>query len=108
MNLDNNIPELVEPNVKYFLNSTLKKCNKFKAKYMNFIYNIGLTLLFFTILSIILMYNYKGKKTAKELLLKKQKDKEYILKQLIKIKQQNVDDRRMQNNLITNLPLYKN
>jgi hypothetical protein len=106
MNLDN-IPELVEPNVKYFLNSTLKNCSKFKEKYINSIYNLSLTILFFIILGIILIYNYKGEKSTKEIQIKKQKDKEYILKQLIKIKQQNVDDRRMQHNLITNLPLYK-
>jgi len=99
-------PELVERNVKYFLGATLKKCHIFKEQNINFFYNIGLACVFFSILGIILFFNYKGGKTAKEANIKKQKDKEQIIKQLIRIKQQNIDDRKMQGNLITNLPTF--
>ena len=58
------------------------------------------------ILGIILFMNYKGNKTTKELEMKKQTDRHYIIRRLLKIKQENIDDRRMRNNLITNLPLY--
>ena len=50
--------------------------------------------------------NYKGNKTTKELEMKKQTDRHYIIRRLLKIKQENIDDRMMRNNLITNLPLY--
>lgn len=60
----------------------------------------------FIILGIILFVNYKGSKTTKEIEQQKQKDREYIIKQLLKIKKENIDDRKIRNNLITNLPLY--
>lgn len=101
-----NKPVLVERNVKYFLGETLKRCHKFKEQHINFFYNIGLAIAFFTIFSIILFFNYKGGKTAKEANIKRQKDKEQIIKQLLRIKQQNIDDRKMQGNLITNLPTF--
>jgi len=99
-------PELVERNVKYFLGATLKKCHNFKEQNINFFYNIGLAVVFFTILGMVLFFNFKGGKTSKEANIKKQKDKEQIIKQLIRIKQQNIDDRKMQGNLITNLPTF--
>lgn len=99
-------PELVERNVKYFLGATLKNCHKFKEHNINFFYNIGLAIGFFILFGIILFFNYKGGKTAKEANIKKQKDKQQIIKQLIRIKQQNIDDRKMQGNLITNLPTF--
>ena len=63
-------------------------------------------MVFFSLLGIILFFNYRGGKTAKEANIKKQKDKEQIIKQLIRIKQQNIDDRKRQGNLITNLPTF--
>lgn len=101
-------PALVEPNVKYFLQATLQKCNKFKERHINFFYNLGLGIMFCIILFVILYFNFKGNNTAKEMKLKKMKDKEYIIKQLIRIKQQNINDRKMSNNMITDLPTFKN
>ena len=98
--LDNSKPHLIENNVKYFISSTLTNCHKFKDQYFNNIYNISL------FIGIILFMNYKGNKTTKELEMKKQTDRHYIIRRLLKIKQENIDDRRMRNNLITNLPLY--
>ena len=103
---DNLKPQLIENNVKYFMNSTLDSCHKFKDKYYNNLYNVGLFIGFFIILGIILFVNYKGNKTTKELEQQKHNDREYIIKQLLKIKKENIDDRKIRNNLITNLPLY--
>ena len=36
------LPRLIEPGVKSFLNSTLKTCREFKNKYNNTLLNIGL------------------------------------------------------------------
>lgn len=99
-------PLLVEGNVKYFLGETLKRCHNFKEQHINFFYNIALAVGFFLLFGIILFFNYKGGKTAKEANIKRQKDKEQIIKQLIRIKQQNIDDKKMQGNLITNLPTF--
>jgi len=69
MNFNNNYakPILTEPGVKYFLNETLKQCHSFKEKYNNMLFNIGLTILFFIILAILLLYKYKGKLTPEEI-----------------------------------------
>ena len=45
--LDNSKPHLIENNVKYFINSTLTNCHKFKDQYFNNIYNISLFIGFF-------------------------------------------------------------
>jgi len=47
---ESNKPMLTEPGVKYFLNETLKQCHKFKEKYQNMVFNIGLLIGFFIIL----------------------------------------------------------
>ena len=96
-------PNLVESNVKYFLNGTLQNCKKFKEQNINLVYNVSLGIGFFVILSMILYFNYKGNKSAKEIRLKKMRDKEYIMTKLIKIKQ---DDRKMNNKMLTNLPNF--
>lgn len=99
-------PELTEKNVKYFIGSTLKKCHSFKENYFNNIYNISLFVGFIVFLGIILFVNYKGNKSSKEIEIKKQKDKQIIIHKLLKLKQENIDDRKFRNNLITNLPIY--
>lgn len=54
-------PRLIEPGVKYFINTTLEQCQMLKVKYYNFLYNLGLLVLFAGILSIFLYYKYKQK-----------------------------------------------
>ena len=97
---------LVEPNVKYFLNSTLKKCNNFKEQNINFFFNVSLAGLFFIIVFTILFFKYRGNMTYREEQQRRRKDKEYIIKKLIQIKQQNNNDRMIRNNMITDLPLF--
>ena len=100
-------PELIESNVKYFLNSTLENTHKFKEKYYNNIFNIILFLGLSLLIIVILIVKYKGNKGTKELELKKSRDKQYIIQRLLKIKKDNIIQRNIDNNLITNLPLYK-
>ena len=99
-------PQLIENNVKYFINSTLNNCHEFKEKYFNNIYNISLFVGIVFFIIIILTINYKGNKNTKEIELQKARDKQHIIQKLLKIKQENIDDRRMRNNLITDLPIY--
>lgn len=99
-------PNLIENNVKYFLGSTLSNCHKFKEKYFNNIFNIGIFIGFLSLVTIILVFKYKGNKNTKEIELQKRRDKQFIIQRLLKIKQENIRDTNTKNNLITNLPIY--
>ena len=94
-------PILTEPGVRYFLNETLKQCHLFKEKYNNTMFNIGVTIAFFIILGIILLYKYKGKLTPEEVIKKEVQKKQYILS---KIKNYQNTKLREQQQLITGLP----
>ena len=74
---------LTEPGVKFFLNETLKQCHKFKEKYNNMLFNIGLFIGFLIILGILLLYKYKGKLTPEEIEESELKKKQYIEMSLI-------------------------
>ena len=50
----NTNPILCEPGIKYFLRTSLKESHKFKERYINFFYNIGMFGLFVTVLFSIL------------------------------------------------------
>jgi hypothetical protein len=107
MNFDNKYakPILTEPGVKYFLNETLKQCHSFKEKYNNMMFNIGITIAFFIILGILLLYKYKGKLTPQEMEQKETDKKQYILS---KIKNYQETKLRAQQQLITGLPHWEN
>jgi hypothetical protein len=107
MNFDNIYakPILTEPGVKYFLNETLKQCHSFKEKYNNMMFNIGITIAFFFILGILLLYKYKGKLTPEEMEQKETEKKQYILS---KIKNYQETKLRAQQQLITGLPHWEN
>ena len=107
MNFDSNYakPILTEPGVKYFLNETLKQCHSFKEKYNNMMFNIVITIAFFIILGILLLYKYKGKLTPEEIFTKETEKKQYILS---KIKNYQETKLRAQQQLITGLPHWDN
>ena len=98
-------PMLTEPGVKYFLNETLKECHKFKEKYNNMFFNIGLLVGFCIILGILLLYKYKGKLTPQEIEEKELQKKRYILSKI-----RNFQDAKLraQQELITGLPHWEN
>ena len=106
MNFDVEYPKpiLTEPGVKYFLNESLKQCHIFKENYNNTIFNIGLTIFFFVILGILLLYKYKGKLTPEELEENDNLKKQYILS---KIKNYKDTKLRAQQELITGLPHWE-
>ena len=97
-------PTLIEPGVKYFLDETLKNCHETKKTYFNMIVNSCLFLLFILIIGFILRIKYKGKLTPREQKIKDRKIQEYLIS---KLKIMEVDRRRNQQDLITNLPVYK-
>ena len=106
---ETNKPRLVAPGVKYFFKSILNECHKAKCANYNLFYNIAMGFLFFTILFIILYSKYKGGLTSKESYEKSLKDKQYIMSKLVYYNRQNlVDQQKIRNNMITNLPDFSN
>ena len=98
-------PRLTEPGVKYFIGKTLQQCHIFKEKYQNTILNIGLLVLFFTILGILLLFKYKGKPTPEEIEQKESVKKQYILSKIKNFQDAKI---RSQQELITGLPHWEN
>jgi len=98
-------PRLIEPGVKYFINSTLEQCQMLKVKYYNFLYNLGLLVLFAGILSIFLYYKYKQKNDRIAQQEQKRQQQEYIINKLRFMQ----DYRKNQvSNLVTDLPTWQN
>lgn len=98
------MPNLIEPGVKYFLNETLKNCNKKKVEYDNKLFNILLFLGLFTTFFSFLYYKFKNKPTKKDLEKKNKLQKYYILNK-IKSLNEKVAEERM--DIITNLPKFE-
>jgi hypothetical protein len=97
-------PVLIEPGVKYFLKETLKRCHVFKESHNIFLLNISLFIGFLVILGVILLYKYKGKLTPKEIQIKDNEKKQYIL---TKIKNYQDTKLRESQSLITGLPKWE-
>jgi cbb3-type cytochrome oxidase subunit 3 len=75
-------PRLIEPGMKYFINSSLEQCHIIKTKYNNFLYNLGLLVFFILLVAAILYYKYSIKNNKKLQEEKKQQEQEYILNKL--------------------------
>jgi hypothetical protein len=101
----NEHPHLVEPVFKRFLNKTLQSCHEYKNKYYNYFFNIGMFVFLCILLSIILLYKYKGKLSLEELQSKEREKQQYILS---KIKNFQDAKRIAHQELITNLPGWHN
>ena len=97
-------PRLVESGVKYFLNETLKQCHVFKERFHNWIFNIGLFLLFLTILGCILIYKYKGKMSHMEKQRRDREQQQYILSKVQKFQ---LAKKQAHQELITGLPNWE-
>ena len=98
-------PRLIEPGVKYFLNSSLEQCHNLKTKYYNQLYNLGLFGLFVTIVGVTLYFKYKNKNNIKLQEEKKRVQQEYILNKLRFMQ----DYRKNQvNHIMTDLSTWQN
>ena len=80
--LQNIRPRLIEPGVKYFLNSTLEQCHNFICNYYNLLYNLGLFVLFVLVVGTTLYLKYKNKNNLKLQEEKKIEQQNYILNKL--------------------------
>ena len=97
-------PKLIEPGISYWLNNVLNKSKKYREKNINLIFNLVMLILFILIVSLFLIYKYKGNISQKEKSRKNAEKKNYILSKL-----QNLATIRKENmkneTLITDLPL---
>ncbi len=75
-------PRLIEPGVKYFLNSSLEQCKQIKAKYNNFFYNLGMFLLFVIIIGTFLYMKYRNKNNKKMQEEQRHIQQQYIMNKL--------------------------
>ena len=98
------MPNLIEPGVKYFLDETLKKCNKKRVEYNNSLFNIILFLGLFSCISIFLYYKFKNRPTKKDLENKEKLKKYYILNKIKSLNEKAAQE-RMES--ITNLPKFE-
>jgi hypothetical protein len=99
-------PILLEPGMKYFVSKSLKQCHEFKDKYTSFFFNIGILGAFILILSLILLFKYKGKLTPQEKELKERKKQEYIISKLQTLSAYRTEQRKVSGDLITDLPSW--
>jgi hypothetical protein len=98
------MPNLIEPGVSYFLDQTLKNCNKKRIEYNTKIFNIYLFLIFFLFLGVFIIYKYKNRPTRKDLEKREHQKKYYILS---KIKSLNEKAAKTRQEMITNLPKFE-
>ena len=97
-------PSLIENGTKYFLQETLKNCNKKRTIYYNNLTNLGLLLVFLLILGGIMIYKYKTRPNEES-----RKKKEKLKQTYILTKIQSLTDakREQQSKSITNLPKFE-
>ena len=98
-------PILIESGTKFFLEKTLKNCNKTRFEYYSFILNLTSFFIFIVVLGGILVYKKKTKLSKIEKKKKHEEEKKYFL---TKLRGLNEEAQRKQNLLITNLPKYEN
>jgi len=94
-------PTLTEPGMYMYLNESLKTCRTKKNIFYTKFFNVGLFLIFASLLGGLLYYKYKGKMSPEEKEKRKKEQENYIVERIRKIKK---DKERAQNILITNLP----
>ena len=92
---------LTEPGIRAFAYETLKTCKVNKMKYYTKVLNFSLLAVFVVLVSGILFFKYKGKKTPQEKNAKKEADRLYILN---RVKQVQLDRQKESNLLITDVP----
>ena len=98
-------PILIEPGVQYFLKETLVKCKNTKNEYYNYIFNISLGVGVIVLIFVILTFKYKGKLTPKEKEKKNREKEVYIMSKIRNYQNAKI---KQSNQLLTNLPVYKN
>ena len=87
------IPNLVEPNVRYFIDNSLKSVHEYKMNTYTFFLNFTAGALFVLVFGGILYYRYKSKPTPYEIQQKMKRDQEIVMSKI----QMYQDDRKRSN-----------
>ena len=91
-------PSLVEPSIKYILNTQLGDIKETSEKNKNLLFNLVLFICLVAIIFIILKLKYKGKQNIQEQIIKQNKKRNYILSNLRKYQ-------NMKSQPLTNIPI---
>jgi hypothetical protein len=94
-------PSLVEPDVRYFIENSLKKAHEYKMNTYTFFLNLGVTVLFVLVFGGFLYYRYKSKPTPYEIQQKMKRDQEIIMS---KIQMYQDDKKRSEYSGMTKIP----
>ena len=87
------IPNLVEPNVRYFIDNSLKSVHEYKMNTYTFFLNFTAVALFVLVFGGILYYRYKSRPTPYEIQQKMKRDQEIVMSKI----QMYQDDRKRSN-----------
>lgn len=75
-------PSLVEPDVRYFIENSLKKAHEYKMNTYSFFFNVGVVVLFVLVFGGFLYYRYKNKPTPYEIQQKMKRDQEIVMSKI--------------------------
>jgi hypothetical protein len=76
------IPKLVEPNVRYFIDNSLKSVHEYKMNTYSFFLNFTAVALFVLVFGGILYYRYKSKPTPYEIQQKMKREQEIVMSKI--------------------------
>ena len=94
-------PSLVEPDVLYFIENSLKKAHEYKMNTYSFFFNFAVVALFTLVFGGFLYYRYKTKPTPYEIQQKMKRDQEIIMS---KIHMYQDDKKRVEYTGMTKIP----
>ena len=97
-------PRLIENSAKNYLLQTLQKCHHNRTTIYYYAFNIGILVLFFTIVGFILYNAYKNKLTPYEANQKMLRDQYYVLSKIKWYQEDRKNTHESQSTSITNLP----
>ena len=92
---------LVEPDVRFFIENSLKKAHEYKMNTYSFFLNLGVVSLFILVFGGFLYYRYKSKPTPYEIQQKMKRDQEIIMS---KIQMYQDDKKRGEYSGMTKIP----
>jgi hypothetical protein len=80
--MQSSAPRLIEPGSRSYMSEILNKCHENRVNIYLYFLNIGVLVLFVSVVFLILYYCYKTKLTPEQEYQKKIKEQEYILSKI--------------------------
>jgi hypothetical protein len=76
------MPKLVEPNVRYFIDNSLKSVHEYRMNNYSFFLNVSAVVFFVLVFGGVLYYRFKSKPTPYEIQQKMKRDQEIIMSKI--------------------------